>query len=118
MIAAMNHHEHGLGSPFWMWLILGGVLLIVIMGALLIYFRGRQSDGVSRTERRQLDPVQAEILALVRQNGGPLLQTEFAETLPYDVEEIAGLLKDLESKNLIRREWISEQGTYQITAAS
>lgn len=118
MIIAMNHHGHGLGPPFWIWLVLAGVLVVVVIVALLSYFRGRPPDGLSRLERRELDPMQAEILAMLRQNGGPILQTELADTLPYDIEEIAGMLKELESKGLILREWKSEQGTYEIIAAS
>ena len=117
-IVAMNHHRYGLDSGFGIWLILGGALLILVVVALLSYFRGRQSDGLSRTERRELDPIQTEILAMVRQKGGTMLQTKLADTLPYDVEEIAGMLKELESRNLICREWKSEKGTYEITAIS
>jgi DNA-binding MarR family transcriptional regulator len=114
----MNHHGHGIGSPFWIWLVIGGILLVVAIVALLSYFRGRQADGLSRAERRELGPVQAEILAMIRQNGGPMLQTELTDTLLYDTEDIAGMLKDLESKGLIRREWKSENETYEITPVS
>lgn len=117
MIIAMNHHGHGIGPPFWIWLVVGGILLIVVIVVLLSYFRGRQSDGLSRAERRELNPVQVEILALIRQNGGPLLQSELSDILPYDVDQIAEILKELESKGLIRRQWKSEQQTYEINPA-
>ena len=117
MIVAMNHHGH-LGPAAWIWLVLGGILLIVVIIAVLSYFRGRQSDGLSRTERRELNSTQAEILAMIRQNGGPVLQTEIANLLPYDIEEIVGMLKNLESRGLIRRVWKLDNETYEITAVS
>ena len=116
MVVAMNHHGRGFGPSFWTWLILGGVLLVIGIVGLVSYFRGRQSDSLSRKERGELNAMQAEILALIRQNGGPILQTELGDTLPYDVEDIAGVVKELESKSLLQREWKSEQQTYEIAA--
>lgn len=58
------------------------------------------------------------IAALLRQNGGPMLQTGLVDIMPYDLEEITGVLKEMESKGLICQEWKSEQGTYEITARS
>jgi len=57
IIVAMNHHGHGFGPSFWIWLVLGGILLVIAMVVLLSYFRGRQSYGLSRKERRELDPI-------------------------------------------------------------
>lgn len=85
---------------------------------MLSCFRGKQSDGLSRTECRKLNATQAEILAMVRQDGGSMLQTELANLLPYDIEEIAEARKDLEPGGLIRREWKSDNETYEITAVS
>ena len=116
IIVAMNHHGHGFGPPFWLWPILGGVLLLIVIVALLSLFRGRQSDGLSRKERRELDPMQAEILSLIRQHGSPMLQTELVDMMLYDLEDIAEVLKEMESKDLILRTWKSEQETYEITA--
>jgi uncharacterized membrane protein len=116
MIVAINHHGHGFGPPFGIWLVLGGILLLVVIVALLLYFRSRQPDGLSRTERRQLDPVQAEILAMIRQNGGPLAQSEIGETVPMDTDEIANALRKLEERGLVRREWNGEKQVYMIWA--
>jgi len=55
---------------------------------------------------------------MVRQDGGSMLQTELANLLPYDIEEIAEARKDLEPGGLIRREWKSDNETYEITAVS
>jgi DNA-binding PadR family transcriptional regulator len=38
--------------------------------------------------------------------------------MPYDLDDIAEILKEMESKGLIHREWKSGKGTYEITAAS
>lgn len=112
----MNHHGHGFGPQFGIWLVLGAGLLVVVIVALLLYFRGRQPDGLSRSERRGLDPMQTEILAMLRQNGGPVAQSEIGETVPMDSDEIANALRELEDRNLVRREWSSEKQVYMVRA--
>jgi len=116
MIVAMNHHGHGFGSPFGIWLVLGGILLVVVIVALLLYFRGRQPDGLSRSERRELDPMQAGILAMLRQNGGPVAQSQIGEAVPMDSDETANALRELENRGLVRREWNSEKQSYMVWA--
>lgn len=115
-ISAVNHHSRGLGTPLWFWLIPGVVLLMVVIVALLAYFHGRQPDGLSRAERRNLDPVQAEILAMLRQKGGPASQSEIGEIVSMDADETADTLRRLEDRGLVRREWNREKKAYIVSA--
>jgi DNA-binding MarR family transcriptional regulator len=112
----MNQHGHSFGPLFGIWLVLGAGLLIVVTVGLLLYFRGRQPNGLSRSERRGLDPMQAEILAMLRQNGGPIAQSEIGETVPMDSDDMANALRELEQRNLVRREWSSEKQVYMVCA--
>ena len=115
----MRHSHHILTYDPWMIAaFLAGLVVVII---LLIWFIRRRtvaSDGLTGRERIELPSEQREILSILRQNGGPMLQTELADVVPYDPEDIAGMLNDMESKGLVYREWKSEQGTYQITARS
>jgi DNA-binding MarR family transcriptional regulator len=115
MIAAVNHHGRGFGPPFGLWLILGGILLVVVVISLILYFRRRQPDGLSRSERRELGPTQTEILAMLRQNGGLVAQSEMGDTVPMDSDEIADALRELEDRGLVQREWDSEKQTYMVS---
>jgi len=53
---------------------------------------------------------------IMRQHGGPRPQTELVDNMPYDLDDVAEKLKEMESEGLVNREWKSDQGTYEITA--
>lgn len=115
----MRHSHHTLTYEPWMVAaFLAGLVVVVILLIWFIYRRTMSSDGLTGREKSELLSEQREILSILRQNGGPMLQTELADVVPYDPEDIAGILKDMESKDLVRREWKSEHGTYEITARS
>jgi len=117
VILAMNHHGRGFGPAGWGWLVAACVAVAILVIAVLVYWRVRQSDGLSRAERHELDPTEAEILAMLRQTGKPLSQAEIAEILTMDADDIAEAAQHLESRDLIRRQWSSEQQAYIITPA-
>ena len=97
---------------------LAGLVVVVILLIWFIHRRTIASDGLTGKERKAFPSEQREILSILRQNGGPMLQAELVDVMPYDLDDIAGILKEMESKRLICREWKSEQGTYEITARS
>jgi uncharacterized membrane protein len=99
-------------------LFIAGIIVIVVLLVWFIHRRTAASDGLTEKERKQLPSEQKEILSMLRQHGGPMLQTDLANLLPYDIEEIAEALKDLESRDLIRREWKTDNKTYKITSVS
>ena len=113
----MRHSHHIFTYESWLVVVLLAALLVVVI--LLIWFFHRRavaSDGLTGRERKELPSEQREILSMLRQKGGPMLQTELVDVMPYDLDDIAAILKEMESKGLIRRMWKSEQGTYEITA--
>jgi len=115
----MRHSHHPF--PYEPWLIalfIAGAIVVVILLVWFIHRRTVASDGLTEKERRDLPSEQREILSMLRQHGGPMLQTELVDTMLYDLDDAVGVLKEMESKGLIRREWKSEQGTYEITTAS
>ena len=114
----MRHSHHTLPYEPWMiGLFIAGIIIIVILLVWFIHRRTVASDGLAEKEREELPSEQREILSMLRQHGGPMLQSEIADILPYDVEEIAQAMKDLESRGLIRREWKPEQRTYEIISS-
>jgi len=116
-ILAMNHRGHGFGPAEWSWLIAAGVAVALLLIVAFVYWRMRQPDGLSRAERRDLDPTETEILAMLRQTGRPLSQAEVADTLSMDADDIAEAAQHLEARNLIRRQWSAERQAYIITPA-
>jgi DNA-binding MarR family transcriptional regulator len=115
----MRHSHHIFPYEPWMIaLFIAGLIASVILLIWFIHRRTVASDGLTGKERKELSSEQREILSMLRQYGSSMMQTELVDIMPYDLDDIAGILKEMESKGLIRREWKSEQGTYEITAAS
>ena len=113
----MRHSHHGFPYEPWMiGLFIAGAVVIAVLLIWFIHRRTVASDGLTEKERKELPSEQREILSMLRQHGGPMLQSELVDTVPYDLGDAAGILKEMESRGLIRREWKSEQGTYEITA--
>jgi hypothetical protein len=100
-------------------LVIGAIVLsFIIVIASVIWLINRKrvaSDGLTPIERKELNYPESEILAMLRQHGGPMMQREIIDSLPGDLEDLASAMKAMESKGLIQREWQSDQGTYIIT---
>ena len=115
----MRHSHYTFTYETWVVALFIAALIAAVI--LLIWFIHRRtiaSDGLTGKERKELSSEQREILSMLRQHGGPMPQTELVDIMPYDLDDIAEILKGMESRDLIRREWNSEQGTYEITDAS
>jgi len=113
----MRHSHHPFSYEPWMIaLFIAGAIIVVILLIWFIHRRTVASDGLTGKERKELPSEQREILSLLRQHGGPMLQTELVDVMPYDLEDAAEILKDMETRGLIRRQWKQEQETYEITA--
>jgi len=110
------HHNHTAGSSgAWPILAVGGVLVVAVLVGVLLYRQLRQPDGLSPEERRRLGPLEAEVLALVRQRGAPVSQPDIALESGADTEEVGLVLHDLEGRGLIRREWSREGQCYIVS---
>jgi uncharacterized membrane protein len=115
----MRHsHQNFPYEPWMIALFIAGAIAVVILLVWFIHRRSVASDGLTGKERKELPSEQKEILSMLRQHGGPMLQTELVDIMPYDLDAAVEILKEMESRGLIHREWKSEQGTYEITAAS
>lgn len=113
--------RHGNFMPIFYgeWVIiifLGGMLLLIVGIIWFLHNRNIASDGLTPVERKGLPFPEREILSLLRQNGGPVKQNEMLEELPGDLEDLAEVVKTMETKGLLHRKWESESGTYIISA--
>ena len=112
-------HAHNTVSMFDPWMIGGIILAFIIVIASVIWLIHRKrvaSDGLTPIERKELDYPEREILSMVRQHGGPMMQKEIIDSLPGDLEDLASVMNAMESKGWIQREWRSDEGTYSVTA--
>ena len=108
------HHAAG-GIDTWIIIIVIGVVVLLI--GILIWFISRRtvrSDGLTPNERKALSSEQKEILSMARQKREPITQIEIVDIIPGGLEYVVEILKNMETKGLIRREWDSEKGTYLI----
>ncbi len=113
----MRHPHHPLPYEPWMTaLFIAGAIVVVVLLVWFVYRRTVASDGLTEKERKELPSEQKELLSLLRQHGGPMMQTELVDMMPYDLDDSAEILKEMESRGLIRREWKAEQRTYELTA--
>jgi len=112
-----SHHAAG-GIDSWIiFVIIGSVILLI---GILIWFISRKtlsSDGLTPNERKALSSEQKEILSMVRQKGEPVTQIEIVDNISGDLEYVAQILKNMEARGLIRREWDPEKRTYLISSA-
>jgi len=77
----VNHHAIPVhGFPIGPLLLLAVIGVAIVIGVLLLrrYLVG--PDGLSSAERTTLEGGEAEVLAMLRQTGGPLPQPELSET--------------------------------------
>ena len=79
--------------------------IIVIVGVVwLIHKKRVASDGLTTIERKELGYPESEILSMLRQHGGPIMQREIIDSLPGDLEDLASVMNAMESKRLIQHE--------------
>jgi len=113
----MRHSHHPFSYESWMIaLFIAGAIVVVVLLVWFIHRRTVASNGLTGKERKELPSEQKELLSLLRQHGGPMMQTELVDMMPYDLNDAAEILKEMESRGLIQREWKPEQGTYELTA--
>jgi len=108
----MNNHifqASGL-SP---WLV---VALLTTLAGLIGYLIRNYRRGTNNLNRREeaLPWEESAVLALGRQYGGTMLQTELSEMLPMDPDQVATALKSLETRKLVERHWNVERKTFEV----
>jgi|GEM_PF-1538992 len=97
-----------------------GVIVVALIGVVavilwLIHRRTIASDGLTPVERRNLPYEQREILSMLRQHGGPMRQDEIVDMLSGDLDDLAEVMRGMETNGYIHREWSSDQGTYIVS---
>ena len=103
-------------GPWLMGVIIPAFITVIAGIIWLVHRRTVASDGLTPMERKDLNYLEREILSMLRQYGGPIMQSEIVDALPGDLEDLAEVMKGMEAKGLIQREWRSNQGTYIVTA--
>ena len=112
-----GHHILGGAEP---WQIAAAIIAFAgIIGIVLwlVHRRTVASDGLTPMERKSLPHPQREILSMLRQQGGPMMQSQIADAIPMRLEDVADALKELEGQSLISRQWDSEKNTYAVTTS-
>lgn len=113
---SQTHHAAG-GTDSWIIFVVIGAIILLI--GFLIWFISRgtvRADGLTPNERKALSSEEKEILSMARQKGGSLTQIEIVDIIPGGLEYVVEILKNMETKGLIRREWDSEKRTYLISS--
>ena len=110
---AMGHGVHAAFAPV---AVLGALAALALI--LWLVFRSRVigPSSLSEHQRRTLPGEEADLLAMLRQNGGPMTQPEICECTGQTPEDIASLLRSLEDKGLVERYWQSEGRAYSVVA--
>ena len=110
------HHIQSGMSPWMLAIILGGIILLIVALIMIIRRHEIGSNGLTRLERKSLPREQREVLSMLRQHGGKMVQTEIADNIAGDIDYVVGLLMELEKKAKINRHWETEEGTYLVSA--
>ena len=110
---AMGHGAH---AVLPLAAVLGGIAAVAII--LWLVFRNRVigPSGLSGHERQSLPGEEADLLAMLRQHGGPMAQPGICESTGQTPEDIAALLQSLEGRGLVQRHWQPEAKAYSVVA--
>ena len=114
-------HGHHILNGVEPWLLVIALLAFVCLIGIIVWFLHRRtvtSDGLTPTERKNLPYPHREILSMLRQHGDPMMQSEIADMMPIDPEELAETLKSMEAEGLVHRRWESQSSTYLVSIQS
>jgi hypothetical protein len=115
---ALHHIQSGVtGTDLWMLaVILGGILLLIFLFVAVIRRHDTGSNGLTPVEKKTLSREQKEILMMLRQHGGTMIQTEVADNTAGDLPFVVDLLLELERKGKIQRFWNADKGAFLVSA--
>jgi len=113
-----HHIQSGMaGTDLWILMaIVGGIILIVFTMIMIIRRHNIGSNGLTPVERKSLPGEQKEVLAMLRQHGGSMIQSEVADHTAGDLSFVVDILLDLERKGKIKRYWNADKGTFLVSA--
>lgn len=110
----MHHHATRLFEA-WPFLAAGGALVFAVLAGMILYRRQQQPHRPFPYEGQRPGPLEAEILALVCQRGGPISQPDIAALSGAHMEEVGSVLHNLEARGLVYREWSREDHCYIVS---
>ena len=105
------------GGADFPWLIVGLIALAALIG-LIIWLVAQGGEGEGRTpvaEREVEENLDGQIMAMLHQAGGSMLQTEIAANLDVSTECVACTLRDMVDSGRVHREWKAGEYTYRVT---
>ncbi|MFO8079705.1 MAG: winged helix-turn-helix transcriptional regulator [Armatimonadota bacterium] len=106
----------GAGGAGFPWLIVGLIALATLIGLLIwLVARGKERPGQQCSAEREVEEnLEGEILAMLHQAGGSLLQTEIAANLNVSTERVARALRDMVDSGRVHRTWEAGRYTYRV----
>lgn len=100
---SFHHIQSGIaGTDLWMLLAIGGgIILLVFIMIIIIRRHNIGSNGLAPVERNSLPGEQKEVLAMLRQHGGSMVQTEIVDNIAGSIDYITDILLALELKSIL-----------------
>jgi len=116
----MRHGHEILGGvePWLAGVVFLAIVCLIAIAVWIVHRRTVASDGLTPVERKNLPYPQREILSMLRQHGAAMMQSEMADAMPIEPEELAESLKRMEAASLIQRQWQPESSTYIVSTSA
>jgi uncharacterized membrane protein len=104
------------GGADFPWLIVGLIALTALIGLIiwLVVRGGEASDQGHPSEREIEENLDGQILAMLHQAGGSMLQTEIAANLGLPAQRVATALRKLTDSGRVTRKWEAGRYTYRV----
>jgi DNA-binding MarR family transcriptional regulator len=116
-------HARGFGHGFFLspavWTILVIIFLVIVALLVIRSLRNMRAEKTQRQELNEqqlqtLEEFEAQVMALLTQNGKPMQQTEIGKRLGLPVDLLAARLKGMEECGEISRRWSADDYTYSV----
>lgn len=103
-------------APEFPWLIVGLIALAALIGLIVwLVARGEEASRQQRSAEREVEEnLDGQIMAMLHQAGGSLLQTEIAAKLSTGTERVARALREMVDSGRVNRNWEAGRYTYRI----
>ncbi|MGC9319334.1 MAG: hypothetical protein ACP5KN_14980 [Armatimonadota bacterium] len=105
-----------LGGANFPWLMVGLIALAALIGIIIWLVAQGENAGRKRSSQAEVEGnLEGQIMAMLHQAGGSMLQTEIAVNLDVSTECVACALRDMVDSGRVSREWRADQYTYRVT---
>ena len=105
------------GGGEFPWLIVELIALAALIGLIIwLVAQGGEDEGRTPSAEREVEEnLVGQIMAMLHQAGGSMLQTEIAANLNVSTECVACALRDMVDSGRVHREWEAGRYTYRIS---